>query len=456
MAQSVLVQGRRSLLHVSYAELKGKTENELAAEIRRFFASAGFANARVQLNFPRHLGIVRFLKVPSTDAAEIRKMAKMEVLKQLPYAEEEIVHGCRLVAKSEDGYATVLLAMAQKSVLDKFLRLLTGAGIAVEKIVIGSESLFVWFAESGRLKSEETALLANFDSQDLDVDVIRKGALVFSRGVWLEEGAISQSEVIMSQVRASVQSYQTESGQSVDKVYLCGPSEMLEPQKSLFAERLNLPVEVIDPLKDPRLERYVGLKTCITSFAEVMGIALGPGEIEIDLLPEEAAFESQARMLKKRLVLSGLLLASVILLAAALAGKRYTDEISLIRYFDSEIRKNQSRLSDIKKKEADADLVRQYAGRRPFAIDALREVYAVVQPGTVITMLDYDSDRALTLRGSASRLGDVFQMTEKLGRSPWFESANVRYVNKRKEGGGEPADFEILCRLAKEKDEKRK
>jgi hypothetical protein len=64
-------------------------------------------------------------------------------------------------------------------------------------------------------------------------------------------------------------------------------------------------------------------------------------------------------------------------------------------------------------------------------------------------MLDYEKGKTVTARGSASSLGDVFKYVTVLEKSPYLESAKVKYASKRITAGKEFADFEIVCILSK-------
>ena len=66
-------------------------------------------------------------------------------------------------------------------------------------------------------------------------------------------------------------------------------------------------------------------------------------------------------------------------------------------------------------------------------------------------MIDFEREKSVTVRGSASALDEVLKYSEALKGSSYFEKVNVKYANKRKASGKEMVDFEINCVLAKDK-----
>jgi Tfp pilus assembly PilM family ATPase len=87
--------------------------------MKKSLESLGISKHNIRLNIPRHLVTVRFVKLPSTDEAEIKLMAGSEALKHVPYADEEIVSCHRVIEKTADGYSNVMIAVAQADTVRK-------------------------------------------------------------------------------------------------------------------------------------------------------------------------------------------------------------------------------------------------------------------------------------------------------------------------------------------------
>ena len=98
-----------------------------------------------------------------------------------------------------------------------------------------------------------------------------------------------------------------------------------------------------------------------------------------------------------------------------------------------------------KKMAKDIGIVRQVMARKPLAIDIISEIYGITPAGVSLNMIDFESGKSLTARGSAPTLSDVFKYVTLLENSPYFESVKVKYANKRASERGEIADFEITA-----------
>ena len=165
--------------------ISSKDDNDISREIRDLFNKFNIRQNYVLLNVPRHLVMARLVSLPSTNDAEIKNMVKMESLKQVPYSGEEIITGFRIIEKLKNRYSNVLMALVEKSVINRLIGILKNADLSIEKIAVGSESLFDWFSIfKKKIKKEEkiqNLALINVDSEYVEMDIIEKGNLVFTR-----------------------------------------------------------------------------------------------------------------------------------------------------------------------------------------------------------------------------------------------------------------------------------
>ena len=143
-----------------------------ADNIKNIFESLNIPHRQVRLNIPRHLVTVRFSKLPSTDDNEIKKMVRIEALKHVPYADEDVVSGYRIIEKQDDGYSNVLIAVTQADTVRSQLAVLKKAGLSVESVSLGSEALLLWYLASLKPAENVTVLLVNIEVGHVDIDVV--------------------------------------------------------------------------------------------------------------------------------------------------------------------------------------------------------------------------------------------------------------------------------------------
>ena len=418
---------------------------DAGAEIKAMFDSLGISRSRVRLNMPRHLVTVRFLKLPSTDDAEIKKMVKSESLKHVPYADEDVVSGFRIIEKLTDGYSNIMIAVAQAEAVRREADILKRAGMTVESVSLGSETLLLWYLGAYQADSDISVLLVNIDSGHIDIDVISNGMLLFTRGASYSDSSPISVEKIIDQVNVSLAAYKKESLKHVDKVVISGMQGQADELKAALKERMKIPVEVVSQMEKVPVHQGASLETEDASFTELLGLALKYEDANINILPEASQEEQRLELVKKNIVTGLIVSALIVVMAFGVVLKKLHDKRAYISYVDSELGKIEPRVRTAKKMAKEIDIVTSRIAERPLAIDLASEIFKITPQGITLTMMEYESNKAMTLRGTASSLSDVFKYVTVLGKSTYFKNVKVRYANKRVSQASELADFEIAC-----------
>lgn len=440
-------------------ELKGVRQTALALkktiavenvseEIKDIFTSLSIPR-RVRLNIPRHLVTVRFLKLPSTDDAEIKKMAAIESAKHVPYADEEMVSGYRVIEKQEDGYSSVMIAVAQADGVRAQIQALTNSGLVVESVSLGSEALLLWYLAANPTPSDAVVLLANIDSGHIDVDIIAGDKLVFTRGALCSpENGPAAADRIIKEINVSLAAYKKESKRSVNKIILTGVSSRINELKGLIAVRLNASVEVVDQMHNMPVREGARMECGDASFAELFGLALKNEDVKIDLLPASRREELRLEAVKKNIMIAGAVIILIALTTFIVVMKKLHDKRVYIAYVDSELKKIAPRVKAAKKMAKDIELVTDKLSERPLAIDLVTEIFKITPQSITLGMVEYEERKSVTLRGAASSLSEVFKYVSVLGKSQYFKNVKVKYANKRIGQSLNAADFEIICAIS--------
>ncbi|MDD5428424.1 MAG: pilus assembly protein PilM [Candidatus Omnitrophica bacterium] len=451
IAQARFVRGKRIVTRLTKEPLEAKEDDALAAEINGIFERLDIGYRRVMLNIPRHLVTIRFLKLPSTDDAEILKMSKIESLKHIPYADEEMISGCKIIEKFPDGYSTVLIAVAQAETVKKEAELLKKAGISVESAALGSEALSLWYSAGREAADGKTVLLANIDSDHIDINITKGDELVFTRGVSYDPGKPISSERMIEQIHLSMAAYRKESGISIDKICLSGIPAKAGELKAFLAERVKVPVEVMAQMEAVPVAEGPSPGDEEASYIELIGLILKSEEVKVDLLPETTRAEYRLGLIKNNIVVGLSVSALIILIAFGAVIKKLHDKNAYVAYVKTELAKIEPQVRSAKKMAKTIDLVTSKIAERPLAIDLVTEVFKITPPGIGLSTMEYEKGKTVTLKGTALNLSDVFKYIAILEKSQYFENVKVRYANKRTAQSAEAADFEIICPIAKAK-----
>jgi hypothetical protein len=440
LAQCRQIHGRPEIVELADAALPPGDEQTRAAAVKSFLDIRNLRSRRVVLNIPRHLAMLKFLKLPSLDQTEIASMAKMEILRQVPYAEDEMVGAHKIIRPEDDGYSLVLLVSVLKTVVDNPVTILKSCGLTVEKIALGAELLPEWFLENLPDCKAKNVLTVNVSADYLDIQVLESGRWVFSRAVSLEDSPKNDT-AWLSEVAASAGAYQKNSFVKLQGICFSGTAEdasRLEP----LSEELQLPIYVVNPAKHNPITAVEKIRRD-ASYVTLCELCWHADDAEIDLTPGQLSQENQMAPFRRNGAIA--LVWLIIFLAFVIAGswKRAANEKYLIASIDAEIERNKPRVEEAAKMAQLLETIRNHADARPLAVDIFVQAHRAVPAGMTLEMMDYEDRQSLTLRGSADRPDAVFECAKALEKSPWFSSVRVRYVTKHIVDGLETADFEI-------------
>lgn len=393
---------------------------------------------------------VRLLRIPSIDDEEIRKIMRIESAKHVPYADEDIVSGYRVAEKTADGYSSVLLAVTRREVVDRLTGIAAKAGSPdVPAVVLSSEALLLWYlrASVGK-KAGESVCIVNIDTDHIDINIVEDERLVFTRGIVYGEKAAFTGDKVVSEVRVSAASYRKESDRTVSKIVLTGVQANAAGCREMLERELKVPVELTGQSENIPLGEGIGIDNEETSFAELIGLALFPDGTRINLLPGAVQEEKRLAVSKKNIAVTVVIIFMINAVAVGVVFKKLHDKTLCIYRIESESREISPRVERAAKMVKEMKIIRERMEESPLAIDIVSELVKVTPQGISFSMLEFESKKSLTIRGSAGALADVFSYVNVLELSPYFEKVKVKYANKRASVAGESADFELLCLLS--------
>lgn len=450
IAESTSEKGARRIRLVKCA-LASQEDHAVSAAIREALEASAIRRYRVRINLPRHLVTVRFLKLPSVVDDEIRSIVKIEAVKHVPYADEGLIAGYRVIEKTADGYARVMLAIVRARIVNDTIAILKDAGLKTEAVYLGSEALLLWYRSVRAAADEGSVLVANISSDHFDIDIVKNNEIVFTRGARYDSSDVLTADKIRGEIKVSVATHEKESGDTVTKVVITGSPEKTAGCVETVAKDLKRPVEAITQTAALPASAGAPADAAPASFAELMGLALRYHEAKVSFLPEEIAEENRLTVLRKSLTISAIAGTLIIVALLTLTAKKFGDKVACIAAVNTEAKKIAPRVTTAKQMTREIAIVKEEVGFRPLAIDVVSEVYRLTPSNLSLTMLDYESQKSLVVRGGAATTGDIFKYVTTLEGSPYFEGVKVKYATKRVASGRETFDFEIGCALTKMK-----
>jgi len=417
--------------------------------LAQVLASSGIRRKRLVVNIPRHQLIVRFIQLPSVDDAEIGIMMRIESVKHIPSTSEEAVVGYRIAEKRADGYSSICLAIAQTTMIETILVLARGAQCTIDRIAVGSESLYAWHVARRASAAEDAGkvrVVINIDAEYLDIDIIERGTLSYTRGA----ESPGEAQLIVGEIKKTIVAFEKSRTSHVDEVVVCGATDISEAVVALLKAETDASVTFFDQRQYlPRADGVPSEDVKASSFIELIGAALKPDEVKIDLLPEQQRTINASAMLKKNLKMTVVLSAAIALILSVTIGHDLYIKMKRLSGLNAQIRAMAPDVAKAKKIKADVDIMKEMADKKVVVVDVLREVSKITPEGVTFTMVDYEAGESVTLKGSAPLLENIVAYISTIERSLFFENAKLKYSTKRTIGQTEQVDFEIVAAISK-------
>lgn len=314
------------------------------------------AKTAVNVCLPSQSVFARFVKLPGASAEDVVSIIGFEAQQNVPFPIDEVVWDYQIMGQQrEESWDVVLVAMKADQLSEVGEAIYRG-GLKPQKIDvapmaiyntfrynypeasgcsliidIGARTTNLIFAEGQRVFSRSipvggnaiSAAIAKEFEQDITLAEklkIEKG-FVGLGGAYAEPSDPTEARVskiirntmtrLHAEIARSISFYRTSQGGSPQsRVYLCGGSVSLSYMSEFFTEKLQTPVEFLNPLRnvtvaDPSIAS--GLHTRAHTLAELAGTALrevGDCPIEINLRPPKVVREQDLARRKPLLILS--------------------------------------------------------------------------------------------------------------------------------------------------------
>ena len=152
----------------------------LADVIRKLHKEAHIRGRNVAISLPEPLVFTRTIKFPLLTDQEIESAVKWEAEQYIPIPLSEAIVEHQIVERSEgsQGGVTVLLVASPKVLVEKYIKLISGAGLTT--VGVETEALALCRAlapETG------TVLILDFGAQSSNIAIVKDAMVRFSRSI---------------------------------------------------------------------------------------------------------------------------------------------------------------------------------------------------------------------------------------------------------------------------------
>jgi type IV pilus assembly protein PilM len=301
-------------------------------------AEKGIKSKNVNVCAPGFHVFSKFVKLPPVESSKVTQIIQYEAQQNVPFPLAEVVWDYQILGSAPGGELEVLLVAIKADIVEGLFRVTESAGLHLELadvspaalcnafrynygeledctvlLDIGAKTSNLLFFEKGKMFSRSINLGANSITQDfaneskLKFDAAEKTKIeegfVSLGGAYEEpenphQAAISKiARQFMTrlhiQVNQTMQFYRGQQGGSApQRLFLSGGASIMPYTAQFFAEKLNVPVEYFNPLRNVQIDPSINLEELARvahSLGEVIGLGLrnlAHCPVELNLMPD--------------------------------------------------------------------------------------------------------------------------------------------------------------------------
>ena len=306
--------------------------------LQETLAEKGIKSKNVNVCAPGFHVFSKFVKLPPVDATKVTQIIQYEAQQNVPFPLAEVVWDYQILGSAPSGELEVLLVAVKSDVVEGLFRVASQAKLKLNLcdaspaalcnafrynygdieeccmlLDIGAKTSNLLFFEKGKVYSRSINLGANAITQDFaneaklkfdEAEKIKIAEGFVSLGGAYEEPENPNQAAIAKiarqfmtrlhiQANATLQFYRGQQGGAApQRLYLSGGASIMPYTAQFFAEKLNIPVEYFNPLRNIQIDPAVNLEELARvahSLGEVVGLGLrnlAHCPVEMNLMPD--------------------------------------------------------------------------------------------------------------------------------------------------------------------------
>jgi Tfp pilus assembly protein PilN len=420
---------------------------ESADKLSLILKKLQYKNDRVILSLNRQNVTLRILRVPAKTPAEIERMVSLQAIRYLPYSSQDLVTGYQAISTDKEGYTDLILIIAHKDIINRYLEIFRILKIKDFSIFLSSWGLYGLYAYFNPA-DQGPVFVVEIKSKQVEIAVISWQRFCFSRSFNIPQQSDCH-RLLIEELNKTKDAYLREPASlEPKKIFITGLAQRLPELKRFLLQGQALPVEeLVYWERIPAAKGFTeDMLKSDSSLAGLVGFGLKQAPESLSLLPQE-----EREGLHKKTQAREFIRATVYILSAALIfglalsinlGNK-ADYLRRLRIELNKVEKEAKPLAQIEKRLVFA-LGRE---KKSLSLDLLKGIYQAIPGSVFLASINYDQDKEVILRGQAQELNSVFTFAAQLERSDEFKNFDpkVKYATKRDTREGERIDFEILC-----------
>jgi len=305
---------------------------QITATIREILNELGIKSARVNYAVAGQSVFARFVKLPSVEEEKIDRIIAFEAQQNVPFPIDEVVWDYQLVGGGADEQLQVVLVAIKSDLLEGINAAVEAAGLRPTVIGVANMALYnafrynysdvtdsslvvdigarttnLLFIEPGKIFSRSvpiggssitTALAREFNEPFAAAETRkRESGFVSLGGSYADPADVDiarMSKIIRStmtrlhaEIMRSISHYRSQQqGKAPARIYLCGGSSGMPYMREFFQEKLQVPIEFFNPVRNVAIANEADARQIARS-AHLLGELVGLGLRTVASCPME-------------------------------------------------------------------------------------------------------------------------------------------------------------------------
>lgn len=396
------------------------------------------------ISLPRDKVTVRNLHLPSTNKNEIEQMLQLHIGRIVPSKKEEVVFNYELLGHDELDYEKIMLAIAQRDIIKRQLKILEAANLFTDNVVLSSCGVHEWLLSSqkAQITGDGLYLALDFDANFIDFIVFTRDNIIFDRSITMELKPDIQEEQItklIGEVRQSlVMFHNEETNKNPETIFLCGAALAAGLQEKFRAE-LDIPIKYVS-------QAHSAMNV---SFSAVSALALAqePQHSFSFTLPEMQIKKAVKDRSKELIIIGSMAIYFFTAVFILFMGRLTSQQLYLDR-IASNNKLIEKDMGELVGDYRNVRFIKNYIMERKFLLALLAELQKITPPDITIDTITVDEKHKVSIKGKSDYLSGAFNYVTMLENSKYFNSASAKTARTRKIEGKEIAYFEIEFQFA--------
>lgn len=351
-------------------------ETATLTALQQMLGSGQFTAKVVNLCAPSFHVFSRFVKLPPVDAAKVEQIVKYEAQQNVPFPLEEVVWDYQILGTTSGGELEVLLVAIKTDIAEGLHRIIESAGLRLQVVDvspaalinafrfnysdlagctmlldIGARTSNLLFLEKGKVFARSINIGGNMITQEFanefrlrfdEAERVKVEKGFVSLGGAYEEPEDPQAAAISKiarqvmtrlhiQMNQTINYYkQNQGGAPPERLLLSGGVSVMPYVAQFFAEKLNVPVDYFNPLRNIAISPSVNLEE-LQKVAHTMGEQVGLGlrnlahcPVEMNLMPRSSQVMEEFNR-KKPFLLAALFSLALVFLAVGVLQQKIVE-----------------------------------------------------------------------------------------------------------------------------------